>query len=147
MSAPTLSYPYVDPVGTAILINAAIVPYSIDHQLNQTISRTEDGKLKVYSQAWAGSYKRIWTIKCIADDTCGANYYADYFYLLAFYRTASEGAKNQIKFTDSDGNSFKVRIIDFTDRVIGRTYHVAGIGMAQTDLRHEVTIILEEDYS
>ena len=115
------------------LEHGPLVPYRIAHEPAESIGRAEDGRLKVYKHPLAGDRKRIFRIKCIIDDSGSSGYkWRDLEY---FYTKVVEGAKRQCVFVDANSVQYLVRIIDFAPRAIG------------LNNRHEVTMILEEDYT
>ncbi|MCK4578855.1 MAG: polysaccharide deacetylase family protein, partial [Candidatus Marinimicrobia bacterium] len=115
------------------LQHGPVVPYPIAYEPSEGVGRAEDGKLKVYKHPLAGDRKRIWRIKCIADDSGASGYkWRDLEY---FYVKVVEGAKHQCVFVDANSVQHLVRIIDFSPKAIG------------LNNRHEVTMILEEDYT
>ena len=131
-----MAQPYIQKIGTGDIVyleNAAIVPYPIDHEVFETVTRTEDGRLKVYKHGLAGSRKRTWRIKVVIDNS--ATWNKKWSDLETFYWDKAEGAKNKCNYTDVHGTTFVVRIIGFAPRVI-----------AAKNI-YEVQMILEEDYA
>lgn len=115
------------------LEHGPLVPYPIAYEPSESVGRAEDGRLKVYKHPLAGDRKRIWRIKCIIDDSGASGYkWRDLEY---FYTKVVEGAKRQCVFVDANSVQHLVRIIDFAPKAIG------------LNNRHEVTMILEEDYA
>jgi len=103
------------------------------HEPSENVNRAEDGRMKVYSHPQAGDRKRIWRIKCIIDDLGSSGYkWRDLEY---FYWKVVEGAKRRCVFVDANSVQYLVRIIGFMPKAIG------------LNNRHEVTMILEEDYT
>jgi len=115
------------------LEHGPLVPYPIAYTPSESVGRAEDRKLKVYKHPLAGDRKRIFRIKCIIDDSGSSGYkWRDLEY---FYTKVVEGAKRRCIFVDANSVQYLVRIIDFSPKAIG------------LNNRHEVTMILEEDYS
>lgn len=115
------------------LEHGPLVPYRIAYEPAESVGRAEDGRIKVYKHPLAGDKKRIWRIKCIIDNSGSSGYkWRDLEY---FYTKVVEGAKHRCVFVDANSVQYLVRIIDFAPRAIG------------LNNRHEVTMILEEDYA
>lgn len=115
------------------LEHGPLVPYPIAYAPSESVGRAEDGRVKVYKHPLAGDRKRVWRIKCIIDNSGSSGYkWRDLEY---FYNKVVEGAKRRCVFVDANSVQYLVRIIDFAPRAIG------------LNNRHEVTMILEEDYA
>lgn len=118
---------------TVYLKHGPLIPYRITHEPSESVNRTEDRQLKVYSHSLAGNKKRVWRVKCIADDSANSDYkWEDLEY---FYWQVVKGAKHRCIFVDANSVQYLVRIIGFAPKAIG------------LNNRHEVTMILEEDYT
>lgn len=128
-----LVYSEEQKVAVVYLQHGAILPYPIDYDLSESVGRAEDGRLKVYKHPLAGDRKRIWRIKCVMDNSASSGYkWRDLEY---FYSKVVEGAKQRCVFVDANSVQYVVRITGFAPRAIG------------LNNRHEITMILEEDYS
>jgi len=115
------------------LEHGAVVPYPITHEPSESVNRAEDRRIKVYKHPLAGDRKRIWRIKCIIDNSGDSGYkWRDLEY---FYWKVVEGAKRRCVFVDANSIQYVVRIIGFTPKATG------------LNNKHEVTMILEEDYT
>jgi len=122
-----------DLTSVVYLEHGALVPFPIMHEPGESVNRGEDGRVKVYSHPLAGDKKRIWRIKCIIDDSGSSGYkWRDLEY---FYWKTVEGAKRRCVLVDANNVQYLVRIIGFMPKAIG------------LNNRHEVTMILEEDYT
>jgi len=122
-----------DLTSVVYLEHGPLVPYPIAYNPSESVGRAEDRKLKVYKHPLAGDRKRLWRIKCIIDNSGSSGYrWRDLEY---FYTKVVEGAKRPCVFVDANSVQYLVRIIDFAPKAIG------------LNNRHEVTMILEEDYS
>lgn len=122
-----------DLTSVVYLEHGALVPFPIMHEPNESVNRAEDGRMKVYGHPLAGDKKRIWRIKCVIDNSGSSDYkWRDLEY---FYWKVVEGAKRRCIFVDANSVQYLVRIIGFAPKAIG------------LNNRHEVTMILEEDYT
>lgn len=132
-SLPIDEGPPWDKYNIVYLENAAIVPYPIVCEPSESMGRSEDGRIKVYKHPLAGDRKRAWRIKCRIDNSGGSGYkWRDLEY---FYWRVVEGALRRCVFVDANSVQHLVRIIGFAPRVIAAKN------------KHEVTMILEEDYT
>lgn len=118
---------------TVYLRYALLVPHTIEHEQPATISRTEDGKLKVYKHSLAGSKKRIWHVQAYMTDSDSEGYcWSD---LESFYWNTVGGPTKQLTFGDNAGQTYTVRVISF------------GPPEFQSSDLVRIRIVLEEDYS
>lgn len=123
-----------DLTSVVYLKHGPLVPFLIAHEPSESIGRSEDKRIKVYKHSLAGDRKRIWRIKCVIDNSGSSGYrWRDLEY---FYWKVVEGAKHRCVFVDANSVQYLVRIISFgPPKAIG------------LNNRHEVTMILEEDYT
>jgi len=122
-----------DLTSVVYLEHGPLVPFPIAHEPSESVNRSEDKRIKVYGHSLAGDRKRIWRFKCIIDDQGSSGYkWRDLEY---FYWKVVEGAKRRCVFVDANSVQYLVRIIGFAPKAIG------------LNNRHEVTMILEEDYT
>jgi len=128
-------YFYVDDTHKVYFTCGFVVPVPKEYHRKQSIGRTENGKLKVYDQVWAGTYKRIWKIKVYFTIEEAATYYrlSD---LLILIHNSAVFARNQFTFYDSAGNSHVVRYVSNSLPTV----------TIVKDL-YEVNMELEEDYA
>ena len=134
MAMPRLQY-----LGSVVVLeNASVVPYPIEYQASQTLTRTSDGKIKVYNHPLSGDAKRkrIWRVRTIMDnDRPFAQRWSD---LEEFVCENVQYAKYQCTYVDAQDNSYTVRIIGFSPQVKA--------GNA-TNRVMVVDLILEEDFT
>lgn len=112
--------------------HGVLTPCPVTPERPQSIGRAENQKLKVYDHSMAGSYKRKWKLKAFMTNTDSTNYkFSD---LVTFIESTVVWAKKAFTFYDNAGNSYVVRLLNYSYEAI-------------TTNEYDVTITLEEDYS
>lgn len=119
---------------TVYLRRAAVMPYPVQQEIPATITRTEDGKLKVYKHPLAGPKKQTFIITAWLEEEGEEEGYC-WSDLESFYHDIIEGPLKAFTYSDNWGNTHLVRIIEWG----GPEYHLPNPLV-------KIRMVLEEDY-